>query len=157
MKLVVQRVTSSSVTVEGEVVGRIGRGVMVLVGLGDGDAMEDLEYAARKIVNMRLWPAETEEKSIPWKNSVKTLGLEILLVSQFTLFGTFPTGNKPDFHAAMKSSEAEEMFSKLVECVARELGSKDRVQTGRFGAYMDVDIHNDGPVTLILDTRKRKK
>ena len=167
MRLVLQRVTSASVTVEGQVVGAIGRGVCVLVGITDTDTSSDVEFAARKILNTRLWPSSLRttapsQQSKPdapvkqWDAAVVDIqGGGVLLVSQFTLCHVLK-GNKPDFHKAMKTEPAKKLFDALVTQVKQGFTgvSSDNapVATGMFGAYMDVQIANDGPVTLVIDS-----
>eukprot|EP00003_Mantamonas_plastica_P026238 TRINITY_DN5300_c0_g2_i1.p2 TRINITY_DN5300_c0_g2~~TRINITY_DN5300_c0_g2_i1.p2 ORF type:complete len:160 (-),score=49.19 TRINITY_DN5300_c0_g2_i1:5-484(-) len=149
MRLVVQRVTQSSVKVEEEVVGKIGKGLCVLVGIHRDDVPEDAEYLARKLASVKLWK---NEKGKDWSGSCKTLGLEILLVSQFTLYGQVKKGTKPDFHYAMKSAESHEFFNTFVELVGKEVGDAGLIQTGSFGEMMMVELENDGPVTLVMDS-----
>lgn len=138
------------------IVSQIGKGVMVLVGIGREDKPEDAQYMARKIVNLRLWDSKDGKKK--WNVSVKSGGYEVLLVSQFTLF-TVLKGNKPDFHNAMGGDEARTFFDAFVEEVRKELGpgSDHRVKTGAFGEMMDVALVNDGPVTINIDSQRRKE
>lgn len=128
---------------------------MVLVGIGREDTQEDAEYMARKIVNLRLLDAE-DGSGKRWHASVKSAGLELLLVSQFTLFSVLK-GNKPDFHNAMGGDEARAFFDSFCQMVRKELGSDERVKEGAFGEMMDVALVNDGPVTINLDSRRRKE
>lgn len=144
MRIVAQRVLEASVTVEGQVVGKIGKGLLVLVGFTKGDDKETLENMVSKTINMRLW--ESEGKA--WAASVKDIGGEILVVSQFTLYGTLKKGNKPDFHAALTANDAKTMYEQYVTMLRDKMG-KEKVQTGQFQAKMVVSSANDGPVTLI--------
>ena len=146
MKFVIQRVTRGCVRVEGQVVGQIGKGLMVLVGLNHHDTDEYIDHVVDKILNIRLFD---DAKGARWKESVKSLGLEILLVSQFTLYHILK-GNKPDFHSAMDGDKAKELFDKIV-AKAREKYDEKKVQTGKFGEYMFIDMECDGPVTINWD------
>ena len=146
MKFVIQRVTRGCVRVEGQVVGQIGKGLMVLVGLNHHDTEEYIDHVVDKILNIRLFD---DAKGARWKESVKSLGLEILLVSQFTLYHILK-GNKPDFHGAMDGDKAKELFDKIV-AKAREKYDEKKVQTGKFGEYMFIDMECDGPVTINWD------
>lgn len=148
MRAVVQRVRSASVTVDGEVISSIGPGLLCLIGVKDGDSEADSEFIARKLLNMRLWP--TEKKA--WDESVVSKGFEVLCVSQFTLYGRL-SGNKPDFSKAMPPQEARSLYSRFIDRLRRDYHA-DKVQDGRFGAKMDVELVNDGPVTFILDSDK---
>ena len=143
MKFVIQRVTRGCVKVEGKIVGQIGKGLMILVGLNHHDSEEHIDHIVDKFLNIRLFD---DEKGSRWKESVKSLGLEILLVSQFTLYHILK-GNKPDFHGAMEGDKAKELFNKIV-AKTKEKYDEKKVQTGEFGAYMFIDIECDGPVTI---------
>eukprot|EP01006_Ploeotia_vitrea_P055275 TRINITY_DN67979_c2_g2_i4.p2 TRINITY_DN67979_c2_g2~~TRINITY_DN67979_c2_g2_i4.p2 ORF type:complete len:203 (+),score=25.82 TRINITY_DN67979_c2_g2_i4:35-610(+) len=146
MRGVLQRVLSAKVTVGDVVVGSIGRGICVLVGIGTEDTIEDAKWLGNKLLNIRVW--EQNEKN--WAANVKAIEGEILLVSQFTLMHVLK-GNKPDFHNAMSPQQAAKLFDQFVEHV-RSQYVDDKVKTGAFGEYMNVDIQNDGPVTLVIDT-----
>ncbi|KAJ2850757.1 D-tyrosyl-tRNA(Tyr) deacylase [Coemansia brasiliensis] len=150
MRAVLQRVRQASVTVGDRVVGSIGAGICVLVGISADDTQEDLDYMARKVLGMRVFEDSTNTL---WKRSVQDAQLEVLCVSQFTLYGKTTKGSKPDFHQAMKSQQSREFFDTFVRRL-RELYREDKVQTGEFGAMMQVELVNDGPVTLQLDSRK---
>ncbi len=147
MKAVIQRVDEASVTVDGETVGEIGRGLCVLVGVDRDDIPLDTNYIAQKIVNIRLF----DNEGVAWAKSAKDLGLDILLVSQFTLCSTLK-GNKPDFHQAMSTEAGKVMFDSVVDAVQKAHTGK--VATGQFGAHMKVGIVNDGPVTINLNSRR---
>ncbi|KAI7827870.1 D-Tyr tRNAtyr deacylase-like domain-containing protein [Kickxella alabastrina] len=140
MRAVLQKVLQASVTVSDKVVGKIGPGVCVLIGISHEDTRDDLEYMAKKILSMRVFE---DQSGAMWKKNVKDLGLQILCVSQFTLYGKTTKGSKPDFHEAMKSSESRQFFDDFVKRL-----------DGEFGAMMQVALVNDGPVTLQLDSRK---
>ena len=144
MRLVLQRVTRASVTVDGGVVGSIGAGLLVLVGISATDDASAIEWATRRILGIRLW----EESGKAWSKSVTALGLEVLLVSQFTLYCALK-GHKPDFHNAMPPAPAREFWTSFVQAVSA--AHKGKVQQGQFGAKMLVDLVNDGPVTIELE------
>ena len=147
MRLVVQRVTRASVTVDGEVTGKIGRGYMVLVGAEVGDTEADARLCADKLAGLRVF-VDDEDKM---NRSVLDVGGEILLVSQFTLLGDARHGRRPSFIAAARPEEAEPLL------VTRKAMLEEKglhVETGRFRAHMDVELVNDGPVTILIDSRK---
>jgi D-tyrosyl-tRNA(Tyr) deacylase len=146
MRAVIQRVKEASVTVDGVVVGSIGKGLMVLVGVGKDDAERDLDWMIEKIINLRIF----EDSSGRFDTSLLDIGGELLLVSQFTLHGDCRKGRRPSFSDAMPAEQAREMFERLV-AKAREKVA--HVETGVFQAMMDVHLVNDGPVTLIIDSR----
>ncbi len=148
MKALLQRVTSASVSVDGEVVGSIGRGLVAFVGVAVGDSQKDADYLAQKLVNLRIF-ADHEEK---FNLSALDIKAELLLVSQFTLLADTRKGRRPSFTEAAPSPQAEALFEHFVD-EAKASGLK--VQTGRFQQYMQVEIHNDGPVTIMLDSRDR--
>jgi len=148
MKTLLQRVSSASVSVGGEVVGSIGRGLVVLVGVASGDSDKDIQYLAQKMVNLRIF-ADQEEK---FNLSALDIKGELLLVSQFTLLADTRKGRRPSFTGAAPPPQAEELFRQLVEQVK---ASGLRVATGRFQQYMQLEIHNDGPVTIMLDSRDK--
>ena len=147
MRVVVQRVRSSQVVVEGRVVGQIGRGLNLLVGLRESDTEAELDWMARKCLDLRLFPDEASGGD-RWEKSVRDLGGELLVVSQFTLYGDCRKGRRPSFDQAAASAIAEALYERFVEKL-RESGL--RVETGQFGAMMQVMIENDGPVTLLLE------
>jgi D-tyrosyl-tRNA(Tyr) deacylase len=149
VKALLQRVTSASVTIEGEVVGKIGRGLVAFVGVAEGDEPNDADYLAQKLVNLRIF-ADKEEK---FNLSALDIKAELLLVSQFTLLADARKGRRPSFTEAAPPQRAEELFEYLVKATK---GSGLKVQTGRFQQYMQVEIHNDGPVTIMLDSRDRR-
>ncbi len=139
---------SASVEVDGKVVSSIGPGLVCLIGLGKGDGDDEQDYVARKILGGRLW--HNEESGKTWSQSVTQRNLEVLLVSQFTLFCKFK-GNKADFHHAMGPTEARETYAGFVERVRKDYQA-DKVKDGVFGAMMNVALVNDGPVTVIVDS-----
>ncbi len=142
MKFIIQRVLEGSVTVSNEVVGKIGKGLVVLFGLTHDDKYEDLDFAANKLLNIRLFD---DENGVRWKYGVKELNLEILLVSQFTLYG-YLKGNKPDFHWALEPEKAKDMYNKFLDILNEKHPGK--IQAGKFGEMMQVALINDGPVTI---------
>jgi len=151
MKAVVQRVASASVSVDGEVVSSIGRGICVLIGIHRDDTRQQMEHVARKLAALRVFDDESSGKR--WNKSVRDLGLEILCVSQFTLYHVMK-GNKPDFHLAMCGDKAKDFYEEFLAQLRKECGSssEDKVKNGVFGATMKVDIANDGPVTLEIES-----
>lgn len=148
MRVVLQRVSHASVTVEEKVIGKIQRGFLLLVGVTHDDAKEDMEYLVRKIVQMRIF--EDEEGKL--NRSIQDIGGEILSVSQFTLYADTKKGNRPSFSKAAPGDVAIEMFDQF-NALLRETGIS--VETGQFGADMKVELLNDGPVTILLDSKNR--
>jgi D-tyrosyl-tRNA(Tyr) deacylase len=147
MRAVVQRVSSASVTVAGEVVGEIGPGLCVLLGVAADDTHTDVEYTAARIVGLRIFPDEDGKMN----RSLSEAGGAMLVVSQFTLYGDCRKGRRPSFITAAPPEQADAMYQRFVEAVR---GQGIRVETGRFRAMMDVSLVNDGPVTLLVDSRK---
>lgn len=152
MKVVIQRVLNGRVISEGEVVGAIEKGLAALVGVDREDTADDMEYIARKLLGVRIWADAAGEKQ--WCRNVKEIEGGILLVSQFTLAHVLK-GNKPDFHHAMPPEDALEMFNTLRDKLRAEYQA-DRITTGKFQHYMNVQLSNDGPVTLVLDSKNRQ-
>jgi D-tyrosyl-tRNA(Tyr) deacylase len=148
VKALLQRVTSASVSVAGEVVGSIGRGLVVFVGVANGDTEKDAQYLAQKVVNLRIF-ADQEDR---FNLSALDIKGELLLVSQFTLLADTKKGRRPSFTNAAPPAQAEKLFQQFVEQV-KVTGLK--VETGRFQQYMQVEIHNDGPVTILLDSKEK--
>ncbi len=146
MKALLQRVTTGSVSLGDEEVGRIGRGLVVFLGGASGDTEKDAQYLAQKIANLRIFPDEEGKFNL----SALDINGELLLVSQFTLLADTRKGRRPSFIEAAPPAQAEELFEYFVEQV-RATGLK--VETGRFQQYMQVEIHNDGPVTILLDSK----
>lgn len=147
MRAVVQRVTKSSVTVDGNVTGAIERGLMVLVGVAEGDTEKDAEYMANKVAGLRIFEDEDEKMNL----SVKDIGGDVLAVSQFTLMGDVRKGKRPSFSEAARPDEANELYRKFISFL-REDGL--HVEEGIFQTHMMVDLVNDGPVTILLDSKK---
>ena len=147
MRAVVQRVSSARVYVDGRLTGEIGKGLLVFVGVGRGDGEEDVSYFTSKLPELRIF----EDPSGKFNLSLKETKGEMLVVSQFTLYGDCRRGRRPSFTEAEEPSSAKELYGRLVSRL-REQGFP--VQTGEFQAKMEVHLINDGPVTLILDSRK---
>ena len=147
MRAVVQRVSSASVTVDGEVTGSIGPGMMVLIGVSSEDGPADLKYIAEKVMHLRIY----DDENGVMNRSVLDAGGAILAVSQFTLYGDARGGRRPSYFRAAKPEAANEMYERLIACW-REAGI--HVETGRFRAEMQVALVNDGPVTILLDSEK---
>ena len=147
MKALLQRVTGASVSVDGEVVGKIGRGLVVFVGVASGDTEKDAQYLARKIASLRIFSDEEGRFNL----SALDIKGELLVVSQFTLLADTRKGRRPSFTEAAPPAQAKEMFERFVE---QAYATGLRVQTGRFQQYMQVEIHNDGPVTILLDSKR---
>lgn len=145
MRVVVQKCQYSSVTVDDELVGEIKEGLNVLVGFTQGDTLKDIEYCVRKIVNLRIFD---DEEGIMNK-SVLDVGGEILSISQFTLYGSVKKGNRPSYVEALNGEQALPLYNKFNEMLRQYVN----VETGVFGAQMKVIIHNDGPTTILIDSK----
>lgn len=145
MKLVIQRVTRAAVSVNGETVGKIGGGFLVLFGAGAEDTRADCEVLARKLVNLRIFADENGKTNL----SLKDVGGELLIISQFTLYADCRKGNRPNFLAAKEPREAEALYEYFCELCANEVTTVER---GIFGADMSVELVNDGPFTVIIDS-----
>jgi D-tyrosyl-tRNA(Tyr) deacylase len=154
MKIVIQRVKSASVTInmhsQPTTISSIGPGMLALVGLHTEDTLSDLEWCTKKLLAIKLW--ENENGGM-WRQHVKQKEYEILCVSQFTLYGTLSKKNQPDYKLAMKSVQAEEMYNTFLDML-RKGYVEDRIKDGMFGEMMDVELVNDGPVTLVIDSRE---
>jgi len=150
MRAVIQRVTRASVTIEGKLNGQIGNGLLVLLGIEDADTDEDIQWLSSKIVNLRIFDDEKGVMNIP----VKDIDGDILLISQFTLHGSTKKGNRPSYIKASKPEIAIPIYEKMIRQFSSDLG-KD-IQTGIFGADMKVELLNDGPVTIVIDTKNRE-
>jgi D-tyrosyl-tRNA(Tyr) deacylase len=150
VKLVIQRVSSASVTVDDEVVGSIDRGLLVLVGIAERDTDDEVRTFAGKVARLRIFPDDEGRMN----RSVQDVGGAVLAVSQFTLLGNARKGNRPSFVEAAAPEEGERLCDLFVEAVRAE-GLP--CETGRFGAHMDVALVNDGPVTILLDSRESRR
>lgn len=146
MKIVIQRVKSASVTIEGKLYSSINQGILILYGVEKGDTEESSKYLAEKILKLRIFEDENEKMNL----SVKDIQGELLIVSQFTLAGDTRKGTRPSFDTAMPPKEAEIMYENFVKMV-KESGLT--VKTGVFGAMMDISLINDGPVTFVLEKK----
>ncbi|MDD7794045.1 D-aminoacyl-tRNA deacylase [Clostridium sp. 'White wine YQ'] len=147
MRAVVQRVKRSSVKVDGRTIGEIGAGLNVLIGITKGDTDEDIKYIRDKVINLRVFSDSDDKMNL----SLKDVNGEILIISQFTLYGDCRKGRRPSFINALGGEEAIGIYEKVVEAFKEE---GIRVETGEFGADMEVEIINDGPVTLLLESKK---
>lgn len=150
MRLVVQRVTEARVQVNGETVGEIGKGVMVLVGITHEDSEKDIEYLAEKLVHLRIFEDEKERMNL----SLADIGGAILSVSQFTLYGDTRKGRRPNFMDAAKPEAAKKIYDMWLAALK---GKGIDVQDGKFGEMMEVSLVNSGPVTFIIDSKEEKK
>jgi D-tyrosyl-tRNA(Tyr) deacylase len=146
VKALIQRVREAHVEVEGETIASIGRGLLVFLGVGKGDTAEDLDYLVRKVSNLRVFEDRTERMNL----SVKDVDGEVLVVSQFTLLADTRRGNRPSFDGAEEPARAEDMYRQFMEKL-KDAGL--RVAAGRFAAQMAVRLVNDGPVTIMLESR----
>ena len=147
MRAVVQRVTAAKVTVDTQVVGQITNGLLVLIGAGNNDELRDVEYIVDKVANLRIF----EDEHCKMNMSVSDIGGSILAVSQFTLYGDCRKGRRPSFVEAMEPETAKELFERYIE-LTRKRGLP--VESGIFQAHMQVELVNDGPVTLLVDSSK---
>ena len=150
MRVVVQRVSQSNVKVSGEVIGEIKEGLMVLVSFVDEDNDTDLGWMTKKIINLRIFNDDEGKMN----RSVQDVGGDILLISQFTLHGSTKKGNRPSFIKAAKPDFANVMYERFIKVLEQSLGKE--IQTGEFGGDMKVSLVNDGPTTIIIDSKKRE-
>jgi len=150
MKIVIQRVSEASVTVEGQKTADIKKGLLVLVGIEDADTQEDIDWLSGKIIKMRIFGDENDVMNC----SVQDIDGDIIVVSQFTLHASTKKGNRPSYIKAAKPDFAIPMYENFVKSLEKEFGKK--VQTGIFGADMKVNLLNDGPVTIIMDSKNRE-
>ena len=147
MRIVIQRVSQASVTIDGKIAGAIQQGLLLLVGICPEDGPEDIEYAVRKISQMRIFSDQEDKMNL----SVQDVGGQILSISQFTLYADTKKGNRPAFTGAAKPDLATSLYDQFNQKLAQIVP----VQTGEFGADMKVSLVNDGPVTIVLDTKAR--
>ena len=144
MKLVIQRVTEANVKINEEEISRIGKGYLVLIGINQADTKEIADYLIKKLVNLRIFEDENEKLNL----SIKDINGELLLVSQFTLYGDCSRGNRPSFTEAARPEYAEELYNYFVEECKKEIKV---VKEGKFGSYMKINLTNDGPATIIME------
>lgn len=149
MRLVIQRVTEASVVVEGAVIGDIQNGLMILVGIEDADTQEDIDWLAGKATNLRIFDDAEGVMNL----SVKDIGGDILLISQFTLHASIKKGNRPSYINASKPPIAVPLYEAMIKTLEKEMGKP--IQTGKFGADMKVSLLNNGPVTIIMDSKNK--
>ncbi|WP_231458998.1 MULTISPECIES: D-aminoacyl-tRNA deacylase [unclassified Pedobacter] len=150
MRAVLQRVTQANCVVDGNITGQIETGFLVLLGIEDADTIEDLDWLAQKIVNMRVFSDENDLMN----KALANVNGSILLISQFTLFAATKKGNRPGFTRAAKPDIAIPLYEKMIEKLSALLGKK--VETGIFGADMKISLLNDGPVTILIDTKNKE-
>lgn len=150
MRTVIQRVTEASVNIGGLIKASIGKGLLVLIGIEDADTNEDIEWLSNKIINLRIFDDENKVPNI----SVKDIEGDILLVSQFTLHAAAKKGNRPSYIKASKPDIAIPIYEKMIIQMEKDMGKK--IFTGEFGADMKVSLLNDGPVTIIIDTKNKE-
>lgn len=153
MRAVIQRVKRASVSVDSQIISQIDQGLLVLVGICPEDTEEDCRQVAKKVTSLKLWPNAEDSQ---WKSNVGGIGGKVLCVSQFTLYGRVNKGSKPDFHAAAKGDQAIPLYELVKQLIAEQMPNKDAdVADGQFGAMMDVELVNDGPVTIQIDTKSK--
>jgi len=149
MRVVIQRVSSSTVTVEDKVIGKIGKGLMILVGFEAADSQDDIQWVSGKICRLRIFDDENGIMNLP----VTEVNGELLVVSQFTLHANIKKGNRPSYIRAADPNNAIPLYQQFIEQLS--LDAKTEIQTGKFGAHMNVSLINDGPVTIIIDSKNR--
>ena len=145
MKAVLQRVDRASVAVDGKIIGECGKGLMILLGVADGDSEKDAEKLAAKILKLRIFSDENDKMNL----SVKDIGGELLVISQFTLLANYAHGNRPDYLASAKPDEAKRLYEYFISLVEKEVKHTGH---GEFGAHMEVSLVNNGPVTIVMDS-----
>jgi D-tyrosyl-tRNA(Tyr) deacylase len=150
MRVVIQRVSKASVTVNGKITGQVENGLLVLLGIEDADTEEDIQWLSNKMVNLRIF----NDDAAVMNRSVKEVAGGILLVSQFTLHASTKKGARPSYIKASKPEVAIPLYEKMIAQLGTDLGKK--VETGIFGADMKVELLNDGPVTIVIDTKNRE-
>lgn len=147
MRAVVQRVLNSNVKVKGEIVGKINKGLLVFLGVGEDDTQKDLKYICDKVVGLRIFEDENDKMNL----SIKDVGGEILVISQFTLYGDVRKGKRPSFSSSANPDIGNKFYKEFIQNI-KDLGI--HTQEGIFGAHMEVSLVNDGPVTILLDSKK---
>jgi D-tyrosyl-tRNA(Tyr) deacylase len=150
MRVVIQRVTEASVSINNNIIRNIGKGLLILLGIEESDNIEDIEWLTGKIVRLRVFPDEIGVMNL----SVKEIDGEIMVVSQFTLHASTKKGNRPSYIKAAKPEIAIPVYEKFIEQLKIEFGKN--IITGEFGAYMQINLVNDGPVTIIIDTKNKE-
>lgn len=151
MRAIIQRVSKSKVTVDLETVGEIGPGYMILLGYEANDALEDIEWLIKKVVNMRIFPDDGGKMNL----SILDVAGDLMLISQFTLHASTKKGNRPSFIKAAKPEIAKELYKSTIDLFRQELG-KSKIACGRFGEHMVIELINDGPVTIYLDSKNKE-
>ena len=149
MKAVIQRVSKASVTIGDKKVANILCGVLILLGIEESDTQEDINWLSNKIINLRVF----DDENGVMNNSLHDSDGEVIVVSQFTLYASTKKGNRPSYIKAAKPSIAVPLYNKFIDTFESKLGKK--VQTGKFGSHMELEIYNDGPVTIIIDTKNK--
>jgi D-tyrosyl-tRNA(Tyr) deacylase len=149
MKAVIQRVSKASVVIDNKKVANILHGVLVLLGIEELDTQEDINWLSNKIINLRVF----DDENGVMNNSLHDSDGEVIVVSQFTLYASTKKGNRPSYIKAAKPSIAVPLYNKFIDTFESKLGKK--VQTGKFGSHMELEIYNDGPVTIIIDTKNK--
>lgn len=150
MRVLLQRVSKASVTINGALTSSINKGLLIFLGIEDADTLDDIEWLSNKIINLRIFDDENKVPNI----SVKEIDGDILLVSQFTLHAATKKGNRPSYIKASKPAIAKPIYKKMIEQLQHDLGKK--VFTGEFGADMKVELLNDGPVTIFIDSKNKE-
>jgi D-aminoacyl-tRNA deacylase len=149
MKAVIQRVSKASVAIDNKKVANILHGVLVLLGIEELDTQEDINWLSSKIINLRVF----DDENGVMNNSLHDSDGEVIVVSQFTLYASTKKGNRPSYIKAAKPSIAVPLYNKFIDTLESKLGKK--IQTGKFGSHMELEIYNDGPVTIIIDTKNK--
>ena len=150
MRVVIQRVSKASVSIDSSVRGNISNGLMILLGIENSDGKEDIDWLCKKVINLRIFPDDNDVMNL----SVKDVKGEILLVSQFTLHASTKKGNRPSYIKAAHPNIAIPLYNAFISTLKKELDT--RIQTGEFGAMMDINLINSGPVTIIIDSKTRE-
>ena len=149
MKVVLQRVNSASVEVSGQTIGEIEKGLLLFLGFEQDDDMGDISWVVNKVVNMRIFNDPEQKMNL----SINDVNGDLLLISQFTLHASIKKGNRPSFIKAAKPGKAKDLYNKTIDCFNNLYAGN--IQTGEFGAMMDVELINDGPVTILMDTKNK--
>jgi D-tyrosyl-tRNA(Tyr) deacylase len=150
MRTVIQRVNYASVSIENNIKSEIKKGLLILVGIEESDTLEDIDWLSKKIVHLRIFDDQDGVMNL----SIKEIGGEILAISQFTLHAKVKKGNRPSYQQAAKPEVSIPLYEKFIEQLGLDLGKE--IKTGEFGAYMNVSLENDGPVTILIDTKNKE-